>query len=281
MKNNINYKSYERLTFEDARVMIKMLHIMKLKEKYFDYIKYGTKEYELRLNDEKRKFIKKGDFIEFQKEPLLQDKIIVMVDKVLLYNNFKEIISNIKIELLANSSIKKEEFQLDLEEFYSNEKQNEYGVVAIKLNKNIIINSTNINNIPASDKIFSILKNNYINFNEWFNKIKLDCTNALYTENDNKLTSILILKYNEIDSQQFKEKGNILKIRTLLVIQKGKGIGKIYLKLIDDIARKNKINYIYLTIKINNNELINYMEKNGYKKYNKYNDEFVYYKEVL
>ena len=41
---------------------------MKLKEQYFNYIRYGTKEYEIRLNDEKRKNIKSGDFIEFQKE---------------------------------------------------------------------------------------------------------------------------------------------------------------------------------------------------------------------
>lgn len=46
------------------------MHLMKLQEKYFDYIKYGTKQYEVRLNDEKRKKIKKGDLIEFSKEPL-------------------------------------------------------------------------------------------------------------------------------------------------------------------------------------------------------------------
>ena len=45
-----------------------MIHIMKLKEQYFNYIKYGTKKYEIRLNDEKRKNIKRGDFIEFQKD---------------------------------------------------------------------------------------------------------------------------------------------------------------------------------------------------------------------
>ena len=36
-----------------------MIHIMKLKEQYFNYIRYGSKQYEMRLNDKKRKNIKK------------------------------------------------------------------------------------------------------------------------------------------------------------------------------------------------------------------------------
>ena len=39
---------------------------MKLDQKYYNYILNGTKEYELRLNDEKRRLLKKGDFIKFQ-----------------------------------------------------------------------------------------------------------------------------------------------------------------------------------------------------------------------
>ena len=68
-----------------------MIHIMKLKEQYFDCIKNGNKKYEIRLNDEKRKNIKIGDFIEFQKEPHLKDKIIVMVEDLLYYNSFYEL----------------------------------------------------------------------------------------------------------------------------------------------------------------------------------------------
>ena len=46
-----------------------MLHKMKLRPKYFDCIKNGTKRIELRLNDEKRSIIQLGDEIEFLKEP--------------------------------------------------------------------------------------------------------------------------------------------------------------------------------------------------------------------
>ena len=73
--------------------------------------------------------------------------------------------------------------------------------------------------------------------------------------------SWLMLKINEIDSQEFYEKGNILKIRTLLVNDKNKRLGTMYLRIVDDIAKDNGIKYIYLTIKINNNELIKFVKK--------------------
>ena len=257
-----------------------MIHIMKLKGPFFDCINNGTKEYEIRLNDEKRKNIKKGDFIEFQKEPYLEDRIIVMVDDLLYYNSFYELINNINLKFLAPPFMSKEKLNFDLEKFYSKEDQNKYGVVAIKLRKNSIINNTNINNISLNEKIFDILKNNYDGFDFWFNKIKSNNTNIYYTKKDGKLTSVMILKLDETDSQQFLEKGNILKIRTLLVIDKKNGIGKMYLSIVDNIAIGNNIDYIYLTIKNDNKELIDFMGKNGYKKYNQYNDEFVYYKEL-
>lgn len=257
-----------------------MIHVMKLKEQFFDSIKIGAKKYEMRLNDEKRKNIKIGDFIEFQKEPYLDDKIIVMVEDLLYYKCFSEIFNDINIRFLAPSFISKEKLNLDLENFYPIEKQKEYGVVVIKLKNNIIINNTNINNISFNEKIFDILKNNYNSFDCWFNKIKSNNTNVYYTKKDDKLTSIMILKLGETDSQQFLEKGNILKIRTLLVNDKKKGIGKMYLSIVDNIAICNNIDYIYLTIKNDNIELINFMKRYGYKEYNQYNDEFVYYKEL-
>ncbi len=255
-------------------------HNMKLMTKYFDYIKFGSKRIELRLNDEKRKNIKKGDFIEFQKEPFLEEKMLIMVDDILHYDNFNELLKNINIKFLADSSITKKQLKTDLEKFYPIEKQKKYGVVAIKLRKDIIINNSNINNISYNDKIFDFLKNNYYSFDCWFDKMKSNNIDIYYTKKDNNMTSIMMLKLGETDSQQFLEKGNILKIRTLLVTDKNKGIGKTYMSIIDDIAINNNIDYIYLTIKNNNKELIDYMKRYRYKVYNKYDDEFVYYKEL-
>ena len=106
---------------------------------------------------------------------------------------------------------------------YGGINKNKYGVVAIKLKKDIIISNTNINNISSNNEIFDIFKNNYDNFDIWLNKMKFNNIDIYYTENENKITSIMILKINETDSQQFLEKSNILKIRTLLVNDKKKG----------------------------------------------------------
>lgn len=257
-----------------------MIHVMKLKKQYFDYIKYGTKKFEIRLNDEKRKKIKKGDYIEFQKEPLLEEKIIVKVEDLYYYNNFSELFNDIKFDYLADPSIQKENLNRDLELFYPRDLQKKFGVVAIKLKKDIIVSCSNLKNIPLNSNIFDLLRENYNNFDSWFIKMQSNNINAFYTEKKNKLTSIMILKLNEIDSDQFFLPGNIMKIRTLMVSDKNKGIGSTYLKIVDEIAISNNINYIYLTIKVNNQELINFIEKRGYKIYNKINDEFVYYKEI-
>ena len=171
-----------------------MIHTMKLQEKYFNYIKNGTKEYEIRLNDEKRRNIKKCDFVLFQKEPLLKESIIVKIDDILYYDNFYELLNNISTELLADSSITKESLYKDLEKFYPIEKQKEYGVVAIKLCKNIIINNSSINDIPSDNKIFNDIRNSYESFDIWLNKMKDDNVDVYYTEMNNDITSIMILK---------------------------------------------------------------------------------------
>ena len=61
------------------------MHIMKLQEEYFNFIKNGTKQYEIRLNDEKRRRIKVGDFIEFQKEPTLEEKISIINQSIVVF----------------------------------------------------------------------------------------------------------------------------------------------------------------------------------------------------
>lgn len=257
-----------------------MIHIMKLKEQYFNCIKDGSKKYEIRLNDEKRQLIKVGDFIEFQKEPELEEKIIVKVEELLYFNNFNELLNKLDISILAPSNVSKEDLNNDLNRFYPIDKQEQFGVLAINLNKDIIVNNTNINTIDYNDPIFDTFKNNYSDFNSWFNKMKEQNIDVYYTKKDNQLTSITILKINEKDSLQFNKEGNILKLRSFIVKDKNKGIGKLYLDIMNEIAISNNIDYIYLTVKETNNELISFIEKNNFIKYSTYNDEYVYYKEL-
>lgn len=112
-----------------------MKHILKLQPKYFDYINNGTKRIELRLYDEKRQKINIGDTITFQKEPELEITMEVKVIGLLMYNTFEELFEDFDIEMLADKSMTKKELLDVLEEFYTPEKQEQYGVLGIRIEK--------------------------------------------------------------------------------------------------------------------------------------------------
>ena len=110
-----------------------MIHEMKLQPKYFGYIKNGTKRIELRLYDEKRKQIQLGDKIRFLKEPELVENIEVDVVGLLRYKSFKDLFNDFDISILADNSMTKEDLLKILQEFYTVEKQEEYGVLGIRV----------------------------------------------------------------------------------------------------------------------------------------------------
>lgn len=112
-----------------------MEHILKLQPKYFEYIKIGTKRIELRLFDEKRQKINIGDTIIFQKEPELENEMRVKVIGLLRYNTFEELFEDFDIEVMADKSMTKKELLNVLEEFYTPEKQKQYGVIGIRIEK--------------------------------------------------------------------------------------------------------------------------------------------------
>lgn len=112
-----------------------MKHILKLQPKYFDYINQGTKRIELRLFDEKRQKINIGDTIIFQKEPELTTEMQVKVIGLLRYNSFEELFNDYDISIMADKSITKKELLDALEEFYTPEKQAQYGVLGIRIEK--------------------------------------------------------------------------------------------------------------------------------------------------
>ena len=109
------------------------MHEMKLRPKYYDFILNGTKRIEIRLNDEKRKNIKVGDKIKFYKEPNLEEDFLTEVVEILKFNDFREMIDNLKIEELADESLTKDELLSTLEKYYSKEKQEKYGVLGIRI----------------------------------------------------------------------------------------------------------------------------------------------------
>lgn len=109
-----------------------MLHKMKLNESPFERIKNGTKTIEFRLYDGKRQQIKIGDKIEFSKSPDLQEKLLV--DVIDLYredtfeNLFRKLYSN-EEEIIQKTKI--------MHTIYSPEKEQQYGILGIKIKINV------------------------------------------------------------------------------------------------------------------------------------------------
>ena len=110
-----------------------MKHEMKLNNKPFECIKNGTKTIELRLNDEKRKMLTVGDYIEFTNR-ITNEKLLVEVIDLFKYNSFEELYKHFnKIEM--GYSINEEANPKDMENYYSKEEQEKYGVLGIKIKK--------------------------------------------------------------------------------------------------------------------------------------------------
>ena len=110
-----------------------MEYEMKLQPEYFNFILNGTKRIEIRLNDEKRQNIKLGDKIKFLKEPDLNESFEAQVIGLLRYNSFEEMFKDYDISILSDKSMTKEELISVLEQFYTKEKQEKYGVLGIRI----------------------------------------------------------------------------------------------------------------------------------------------------
>ena len=108
-----------------------MKHAMNLQNRYFDFIKNGTKRIELRLNDEKRAKIQLGEEISFAKND--GEKLTAKVVGLLQYDNFANLFRDFPIEILSDKSMTKNELRKTVEEFYLPEKQREFGVLGIRL----------------------------------------------------------------------------------------------------------------------------------------------------
>ena len=110
-----------------------MIHEMKLQPEYYNFILNGTKRIEIRLYDEKRQNIKLGDTIKFLKEPELSESFNAKVTGLLRYNSFKDMFKDFDISILSDKSMTKEELIKVLEQFYTKEKQEQYGVLGIRI----------------------------------------------------------------------------------------------------------------------------------------------------
>ena len=107
--------------------------ICHLNEKPYRLIESGVKTIELRVNDEKRRKLKKGDIVEFINRST--DEILYTKVKDLHYfKNFKELYKYFPKEALGY--LKNEKARpSDMETYYPLEEQEKYGVVGIEIEK--------------------------------------------------------------------------------------------------------------------------------------------------
>ena len=106
--------------------------IIHLDEDIFENVKHGTKNVEVRVNDEKRRKLKVGDKITFLKRPDEIESLDAIVEDLVYYKDFKELVEDYSMEELYMKDFSKEEFLTLLKRFYSDDEINEYGTVAIK-----------------------------------------------------------------------------------------------------------------------------------------------------
>lgn len=112
---------------------MKTTHHMKLHAAPFAMIKSGEKTIELRLYDEKRQKIKEGDVITFTNTST-GEQLHKTVKKLHRFASFEELYQNLP---LLQCGYTAEDVDTahpsDMEQYYSAEEQEKYGVVGIEL----------------------------------------------------------------------------------------------------------------------------------------------------
>ena len=104
---------------------------MKLATEPFNKIASGKKVIESRLYDEKRQQIHIGDVIEFSENDNSENTAKTIVKGLLLYATFKELFADHDPSLFGEES---KDFLLNqIKQFYSDEDEQRYGVVGIRL----------------------------------------------------------------------------------------------------------------------------------------------------
>ncbi|WP_314838885.1 ASCH domain-containing protein [Solobacterium moorei] len=111
-----------------------MKFTMKLNPAPFAMIKDGRKTIELRLNDEKRQAISVGDTIIFQSIDMPRSELMTVVMGLYKFDSFKELYEKLPLmECGYTDANVAEASPDDMNQYYSQEEQQKYGVVGIKV----------------------------------------------------------------------------------------------------------------------------------------------------
>lgn len=107
---------------------------MGLLREYFKPIKEGKKKIEVRLNDEKRRKIKVGDFIEFIKVPEQDETLKVQVTKLRNYATFQAMYEDIPFQDFDCEGWIMAEMVEGTYKTYSPVQEKQWGTLAITIN---------------------------------------------------------------------------------------------------------------------------------------------------
>ena len=111
-----------------------MEYDMKLNEKPFNAIKEGIKKIELRLYDEKRAKINLNDYIVFHRIDNEEETLKVKVVGLLRYNSFEDLFKYVDYNLSGPANSLEEKLN-GIRNIYSEEKEKQYGVLGICIEK--------------------------------------------------------------------------------------------------------------------------------------------------
>ncbi len=114
-------------------ILFYMQHQMKLSSVPYNKIASRAKLIESRLYDEKRQQIALGDEIEFSENENPTNKVTTRVRGLLRYGSFKDLFADHAPALFGEES---REFLLNqIKQFYSDEEEQKYGVLGIRLER--------------------------------------------------------------------------------------------------------------------------------------------------
>lgn len=110
-----------------------MRHYMRLQDDPFKKIQAGTKTFELRLYDEKRKQVKVCDEIEFENLET-GENLVVRVVSLHIFANFEELYATLPLLKCGYSaeSVGIAHYS-DMEKYYSLQEQKHHGVIGIEI----------------------------------------------------------------------------------------------------------------------------------------------------
>lgn len=161
----------------------------------------GKKTIELRLYDEKRKQVKPNDEIIFTHTESPYRSISVIVNSVVMAASFELLFKHIS---LSDCGFEESEINgenhLDMNRYYSEEKQAQYGVVGIKfsLNERRVLSDIHVPYIQIKNYVEHLIEvnsTNYKGLSEWY---EWHCESRWKTPNHETIEDIISVYDNSI-----------------------------------------------------------------------------------